>query len=35
MEAYDRALALNPGDPVALKSKKSLEKGAAKTGGTP
>ena len=35
MEAYNRALALNPGDPVASKMVKSLEKGAAKTGGTP
>ena len=34
-EAYDRALQINPKDAVALKSKQSLEKGAAKPGGTP
>jgi len=36
LEAYNRALALNPSDPVALKSKASLEKGIAnKPGGNP
>ncbi len=35
VEAYNRALGLNPGDPVALKSKQSLEKGPSKQGGTP
>ncbi len=34
-EAYDRALQINPNDTVALKSKQSLDKGAAKPGGTP
>ena len=34
-EAYDRALQINPGDAVALKSKQSLDKVAAKPGGTP
>jgi len=34
-EAYDRALQINPNDAVALKSKQSLDKGAAKPGGTP
>lgn len=34
-EAYDRALQINPNDTVAMKSRQSLEKGAAKPGGTP
>ena len=34
-EAYNRALQINPNDAVALKSKQSLDKGAAKPGGTP
>ena len=34
-EAYDRALQINPNDAVALKSKQSLDKGAAKPGGSP
>jgi tetratricopeptide (TPR) repeat protein len=34
-EAYDRALQINPNDVVAIKSRQSLDKGAAKPGGTP
>jgi len=34
LDAYNKALAINSNDAVALKSKQSLEKGAAKPGGT-